>query len=65
MSYQRGSANASLKDEGGTYVPDDRKALMWLYAVTVPDEHRMYASKEAEGEQSKKSKLREYLPDFF
>lgn len=30
MSYQRGSANASHKDEGGAYVPDDRKALMWL-----------------------------------
>lgn len=39
--------------------------LCGFYAVTVPDEHRMYARKEAEGKHSKKSKLGEYLPAFF
>lgn len=39
--------------------------LHGFYAVTVPDEQRMYAREEAEGKHSKKSKLGEYLPDFF
>lgn len=39
--------------------------LRGFYAVTVPDEHMMHAREEAEGKHSKKSKLGEYLPDFF
>lgn len=39
--------------------------LHGFYAVTVPDEHRMYAREEAEGKYFQKSKLGEYLPNFF
>lgn len=39
--------------------------LCGFYAVTVPDVHRMYARKEAEGKHFKKVQTRSVLPSLF